>query len=333
MKRPPPRLAVLLAFALLAFLAPTVGCPANQCFLEICHGASCRCSISSCPDGAGYDTKQDRCRCLRGYFDIAGQCLTQQRANAYCGPGYAWLIQPGGRGGCQKLSCRPGDKLDERTGWCIPKEQLAQQAGVSLGQGQTLGCPAGQVLVVDGGKSACVPAAQSCAKDEVWNGQACAKTAQCPTGQAFDPSSGRCVPFAQSGGGDELQVDVQTWAHSTYGPPNGPGTPAFCSSFAKKPLSFGVSPGVTAAVRVTIFLTFPGSEVAKGQSASSAVFDVSNNPVPASGAEEVQAAVLSSFQALVAGGGRANTPGAQTTVRCLVTNASAPVVVPETGGV
>ena len=330
-----PRPAALLALAGLALtFVPLFGCPANQCFLKICTNGNCRCSISSCPEGAGYDTSQNKCRCLRGYFDIGGQCLTQQQATQYCGPGYAWFGNVStGTGGCQKLQCRPGDKLDEKTGWCIPKDQLAQQAGVQLGQGQTLGCPAGQVLVVDGGQSACVPAAQACAKDEVWNGQACQKTGQCPTGQQLDPALGRCVPYAQGGGDDELVVDVQTWTASTYGPPNGSGNPAFCASFAKKPLSFGISPGVTAAVRVTVQLTFPGSEVAKGQAQSFAVFDASGNAVPASGAEAVQSAVLSSFLPLVGGGGRASAPGATTTVKCLVTNASAPVVVPETGGV
>ena len=53
---------------------------------------------------------------------------------------------------------------------------------------------------------------------------------------------------------------------------------------------------------------------------------------PQPGAQEVQAAVISSFMPLVGGGGRASAPGAQTTVKCAVVHASAPVVVPETGG-
>src|SRR5688500_357070 len=98
--------ALALCAAVPFFVAPLAGCPANQCFLEICTGKNCRCSISSCQEGAGYDTKQDRCRCLRGFFDVAGQCLTQQQANSYCGPGYAWGGVPGQRGGCQKLQCK-----------------------------------------------------------------------------------------------------------------------------------------------------------------------------------------------------------------------------------
>jgi len=140
------------------------------------------------------------------------------------------------------------------------------------------------------------------------------------------------VPFAQGGGSSELVVDVQQWATSTYGPNGGAGNPAFCSSFVKKPLSFGITAGSSASVRVSIQLSFPGNEVAKGQAQSVAVFDASGNPVPQPGAQEVQAAVLSSFMPLVGGGGRGSAPGAGTTVKCTVVHASAPVVVPETGG-
>jgi hypothetical protein len=85
-------------------------------------------------------------------------------------------------------------------------------------------------------------------------------------------------------------------------------------------------------VRVQINLSFPGKEIAGGVAQSSAVFDASNNPVPSTGANDVQAGVQSSFQALKAGGGRASHDGATTTVKCSIVHASKPVVVPETGG-
>ncbi len=324
----------LLPVGLLALGAMTPllsGCPANACFLEICNGKNCRCSISSCAEGAEYDTRRNKCRCSKGFFDIAGQCLTQSKANEYCGPGYAWAGQPNGRGGCVKLSCRPGDTMDERTGWCIPKEQVAAQTGVQLGQGQKLGCTKGEVLVVNGGQAACVPQAQACAKDEVWTGQACAKTQPCGTGEAFDATLGRCVPYA-AGGGNEFVVNVQQWAYTTYGPPNGAGTPSFCGSFAKKPLSFGIGPGGGALVRVTVNLSFPGGEVARGTSTSSSVYDGSGNAVPPTGAAEVQASVQSNLNTLVQGGGRASAESATTTVKCSVLNGSKPSVVPEEVG-
>ncbi|NUP04723.1 MAG: hypothetical protein HOW73_01540 [Polyangiaceae bacterium] len=307
------------------------GCPANTCFLEICEGSNCRCSISSCTEGAEFDTNQNRCRCVRGTFDVAGQCLTQRQANSYCGIGYGWFVV-NGRGGCAKLGCRPGDQLDERTGLCIPNQQVAQQAGVQLGQGQKLGCNAGEVLVVNDGQSACVPAASTCAKDEVWTGTYCQKSATCGTGETFDPTLGRCVPYA-SAGSSGVTVDVQQWAYSTYGPQNGTGTPSFCGSFAKKPLSFGVGPGGSVMVRVVVGLTFGGGEVARGQAQTNAVYESSGAPVMPAGATEVQSAAASFLSPLVLGGGRASAETATTTVRCLVANGSKPVIVPdEIGG-
>jgi hypothetical protein len=303
------------------------GCPDNVCLLKVCDGrGNCSCSLSTCSDGAGFDTKLNRCRCLRGYFDVAGQCLDQAHANQYCGRGFAWQ-----QTGCVKLSCKPGDSLDLATGLCVPKEQVAAQAGVQVGQGQKVGCPAGQTLVVDSGVAACVPSDQACAKDEVWNGKACQKTVNCGTGASWDPVRQQCVAYSQSGG-DTVNVDVATWAMSNYGPNGGTGTPAFCSTFATKPWSFGVSEGQSAYIRVAITMSFPGSAISKGQVTTQAVYDFNGGPVPQKGADAVQAGAQSSFGALVAGGGKASVESMVTTVKCLVVNAAKPQAVPESGG-
>ena len=323
-----PRVGAALAVVLGGFVAAiSSGCPDNFCFLKVCNGrGECSCPVSSCSDGAGFDTTQNRCRCLAGFFEVAGHCLDQNHANAYCGRGYGWANT-----GCVKLTCKPGDSLDSTTGMCVPKDQVAAQAGVQVGQGQTIGCTQGNVLVVDNGKSACVPAAQSCAKDETWNGQACQKTASCPTGSAWDAARGQCVPFSQSGSSGAA-VDVVTWAQTNYGANGGPGSPSFCSTFATKPWSFGISDGQTAVIRVAISLSFPGQDVAKGQLSTQAVYDYSGGAVPPQGTAAVQSGAQSSFGALVAGGGKANQTQVQTTVKCPVVNASKPQVVPATGG-
>ena len=305
----------------------TTGCPENSCFLKYCENGRCSCPVSSCPDGAAFDIKQNRCRCVVGFFDVAGQCLDQTHANAYCGKGYAFQ-----GGGCVQLQCRPGDHLDLQTGLCVPKEQVAQQAGVQLGQGQKVGCPAGQVLVVDSGASACVPAAQSCAKDEVWNGSACQKTAACQTGSTWDPTRNQCVGYTNGGGEGALSVDVATWSASNYGPNGGPGTPSFCSTFAKKPYSFGIAPGSSAVVRVQITMSFADQSIQKGQLFTAPVFDVSNGPVGAKGTADVQAGAYTTFEALVAGGGHASVASFSTSVKCTVTNSAKPQAVPESGG-
>jgi hypothetical protein len=323
------RTSIALALVAAAVLL-LVGCPSNMCLLKVCTDGHCRCSISSCQDGAGYDTKQNKCRCLKGYIAVAGQCLTPEAANEYCGAGYHW-----GGAGCVKSECRPGDELDLSTGWCIPKAQVDQVAanmGVKVGQGEKLGCPAGEVLVIDGPAAACVPQAQTCAPDETWTGTACQKVVTCPTGSQWDAAQGQCITYAQTSD-DELTVNVGQWAQTNYGPNGGPGTAAFCGKFARKPWSFGVTAGNTAMLRVTVMLSFPDSEVARGAATATTVFDASGNPVPAKGAQEVTTAAQAVFAPLAQGGGRANAPTATTTVKCAVVNASAPQSVPTTGGV
>jgi hypothetical protein len=316
-------LAVALPFV-------TGGCPSNSCFLKICRGANCRCSISSCGDGAAFDTKQNRCRCLKGFIPLAGQCMTPAEANAYCGIGHHFE-----NGGCVLNRCAQGDELDQSTGLCVPRDrvnQVASQMGVEVGAGQKLGCPPGQKLILDGASAACVPLSQTCARDETWTGQACVKVAQCPTGSIWDPALAQCVQYAQGSESDELTVNVQQWASANYGPNGGAGTPAFCGMFAKKPLSFGIVGGSTAFVRVSIAMSFPGLEVAKGTVQTATVFDASGNPVPQKGAAEVDSAARSTMSTLVSGGGRSNTPTAATTVKCAVVNAAKPQPVPATGG-
>ena len=129
------------------------------------------------------------------------------QANIYCGKGRAWS-----KGGCVQLSCKPGDEIDQTTGWCVSHDQVNQVAanmGVAVGQGQKLGCPAGQKLVVDGQSAACVPLSQTCAPDEQWNGQACAKVLQCEVGVKWDPAFGQYVQYAQKTNSDELKVNIE----------------------------------------------------------------------------------------------------------------------------
>lgn len=321
-----------LGVAAIAALAAAVlgGCRGNSCFLKVCQGKDCRCSISSCSEGAAFDIEQNRCRCLKGYLAIAGQCLTPRDADAYCGAGHHFE-----NGGCAVDRCRPGDEIDQSTGWCVPREQVNRVAttlGVPLGAGQQLGCPVGQKLIVDGPTAACVPLAQTCARDETWTGQACAKVAPCPTGAIWDPTLAQCIQYAQGSGSNELVVNVSQWAFANYGPNGGSGTSAFCGAFAKRPLSFGLAEGSSAMVRISVMMAFEGGEISRGAVQTSAVFDGSGNPVPQKGAGEIDVAAKRIFSTLLLGGGRASTPTAATTVKCAVVNAARPQPVPSVGG-
>jgi hypothetical protein len=303
----------------LAVAAP--GCLSNACLLTVCDGPYCRCSASTCGEGASFDESIGRCRCLPGRALVRGRCVSPRVATAYCGAGYHFE-----NGGCAPNRCRPGDELDHATGLCIPHERVNQVAGnmgVNVGVGQKLGCPEGQKLVIDGPNAACVPLA----------GKACVKVLEtCPSGSAWDADQGKCVTFAKESPSEGLAVDVAQWAKANYGPDGGNGSAAFCNAFTKKPGSFGVNEGSTAMIRVSITAAFPEGQVAKGTVQTSATFAASGHPVPAKGAAEVQAAAQALLAPLAEQGGRAGAPSVMTTVRCAVVNAARPQAVPATGG-
>ncbi len=330
----PPRSFLVLgaAFTLgaLGAVGSLAGCLDNACLLKVCDGPECRCSISTCGDGADFDNRTGQCRCLAGHVPIGGRCMDQREADAFCGPGYRFQ-----GGGCFPATCPPGAQLDHATGQCIAAQQVAQVAtnmGVSIAPGQTLGCPTGTRLVIDGQAAACVPLEQTCARDETWTGQACAKVAACPPNAAWDAASARCVAYAQGSTEQGLGVDVNQWAATNFGPNGGPGMPAFCGAFAKKPWSFGVNAGVSAAVRVSVMMSFPEGQVAKGVVQTTTVFASTGGPVPPKGAALVDGAAHDVLASLVRQGGRARAATAVTTVTCPVVNAARPLAIPASGG-
>lgn len=322
---------LVLAAGTLGLGVTAPACFTRTCLYVVCDGPYCRCALSTCGEGAAYDSRIGRCRCLPGRELVGGHCLSREVANTYCGTGYHWE-----NGGCRAdQTCNKGDELDHGTGRCIPREQVnqvAQNLGINVGPGQKLGCPEGQKLVIDGPSAACVPLSQTCARDETWNGQACVKTrAPCPEGSAWDATRNGCVAFAQENPSQGLGVNVGQWAYANYGPDGGNGTASFCSAFAKKPWSFAVNEGSTAVVRVTVKLLFPELQIARGTVQTLSVFG-SGTPVPAKGGAEVEAAARAALAPLVEQGGRASAATATTTVKCIIVNAGRPAPVPATGG-
>jgi hypothetical protein len=305
----------------------SAGCPSNTCLLTV-NG---RCTWSTCPDGADFDTNRRTCVCQPGRIALGGGCLTFDAANRYCGKGAHFE-----NGGCAPNRCPPGLEIDQDTGMCITPQQARQVAsnmGVQVGQNQKLGCPPGEQLVVEGAQAACVPMNQTCGRDEIWDGRACRKAAQCPPGSGFDPPSGTCIKFASGADSKEYQVDLSTWVRTSYGADGGQGAPGFCGAFNKHPLAFGVKSGATMKVRVGVRVDVPAGEIARATAMTLATVDPSGQQVPAKGAAEVQQAALSVLASLVGGGGKANVATASTTVSCQVVNSSAPTAVSVSGGV
>jgi hypothetical protein len=308
-----------------AFSLLIAGCPSNTCLLTV-NG---RCTWSTCPDGADFDTRRKTCVCQPNRIVLGGGCLTYEAANRYCGKGAHFE-----NGGCAPNRCPPSLEIDQDTGACITPQQATQVAsnmGVQVGQNQKLGCPAGEQLVVEGAQAACVPAQQTCGRDEVWDGHACSKAVQCPPGSGFDPPSGTCIKFAGAES-NQYTVDLATWVRTTYGADGGPGTPAFCGAFNKHPLAFGVGAGASIKIKIGVQVQVPGGEVARASAMTIALTDPGGKPVPTKGAQEVQQAAQATLSSLVAGGGKANVSTAATNVTCKIVNSSAPTAVTITGG-
>lgn len=309
------------------------GCPSNFCLVKVCRAGTsdCSCSWSTCPSGSTFDTNRDTCVCERGRTSLGGSCLNAAEANAYCGKGNHFEPR-----GCVRNLCPAGQEISQDSGMCLPKaqvDQVAQNMGVPIGQNQKLGCPPGLVLVVEGaGAAACVPPQTTCTRDEVWNGQACVKSAQCPPGSIFDPGKSACIAYSKSEE-KEFTVDLQQWAWSSYGPEAGAGTASFCTAFSKKPLAFGVTAGGSARVKVTVALQAPSRQIAQTQVVTSGIIEASGAAVLPKGAAEIQRAAQDTLGTLVVQGGKSTQDTAATHVSCIILNPSAPISVPSTGGI
>ncbi|HEY3666807.1 MAG TPA: hypothetical protein VGL19_12430 [Polyangiaceae bacterium] len=303
-----------------------LGCPANTCLLTV-NG---QCKFSTCPDGSEYRTARHACVCRRDRVALGGGCLTVQAANQYCGKGAHYE-----NGGCAANRCPAGLELDQDTGACLTPQQTTQVAsnmGVEVGKNQKLGCPSGEQLVVEGQQAACVPLQHTCGRDETWDGSACRKTIQCPTGSTYDAPSNSCVNFATGAESSEYTVDLATWVRTSFGPDGGQGVSTFCGLFNKHPLAFGVRAGATLHAKINVTVQTPDRQISGSSATTFAVADPSGQAVPAKGAAEVQQAATSTLGSLIAGGGKANAAFAGTNVSCTIVNSSAPTAVTVTGG-
>lgn len=320
------------AVAVSAFAVLIAGCPSNMCLVRVCKGdmSNCTCSWSTCPEGSTFDTQRNTCVCERGRVSLNGACLTIEAANRFCGAGSRYENY-----GCVRITCPASQELDLQRNVCLPKQQVdqvGQNMGVPIGQDQRLGCPPGLVLVIENAQTAsCVPPQTTCARDEIWNGQACVKTRQCPPGTVLNTATNACITVAKEQD-DQYTVQLASWVQATYGLSEGDGTHAFCSGFNKKPVTFGVLPGGSIAVLADVTVQAPNRNVSQALVSTSGTVQASRQPVTAAGATEIQRAAQELLASLVQQGGRADNHVAHTRVRCIIVNAAAPTAVPATGG-
>ena len=321
--------ALNLAFvAALVVLIPAMsGC--GVCLVKMCRGYSnCRCTWDTCPSGTYFDDDSDTCVCTNGRVMVNSSCMTQDEANVWCGRGMKYDSSR-----CVAITCAAGMELDITTGQCLTRAQLnqvAQNMGIQVQAGETIGCKDGEELVVYGGQASCIPPESACTRGQTWNGKACVQTPQCPAGSLLSTQTGTCIQVSTSN--SEYTTDLLAWTAATYGTNGGNGTASFCSGFNKKPTVFGVGPGGSVRVLVDVTVQAPSRSAGGAYAETRGRVEASRAAFSQKGAEEIQRAAEELLVGLHTQGGKVTVNTAQTTVRCLIVNSARPVAIPESGG-
>jgi hypothetical protein len=323
-------LASLLARAsLLGFLALN-GCPKGQCLVRFqetdAHGnvKSNKCLLDTCPKNAS--SQNDQCVCNENFVTLGGACVTMDEANKSCGAGNQYS-----NGGCVAIACPAGQVLNAQTAVCESKaasdQAVAANAGVTLKEGQTVGCPAGYTYVVNGKEGACVPNELTCASGTKWDGSKCV-AASCPAGTAYDASTGQCVKLATTG--DEKTFSVQAKLKAAMGPD-------FCAPHSKNPSGFNVQPGQSLTIKVIVSVNVPGQNLEQAQLIAVRTTNIGGAELtpqmyPGVGRinKQVDEQVLPGIRSL---GGKSVEPNATAEVNCVIKRAPIQVVETHGGGV
>ena len=251
---------LLGAASLALLLVGTTGCPNGKCwvrFQQVENGQvkSDECLVDTCPKNSGYDNGKSACVCKTNFVTFGGACKTLVEANASCAKGYVYS-----NSACVAQSCPAGQVMNAASGGCENKTQtdavVAANAGVSIGQGQSIGCPAGQTYVVNGREGACVPNELTCGEGTRFENGACVAT-NCPAGTVFVAASNQC----QKIGNDASSFSVQVKLDSEM-------SQAFCAPHARNPAGFHVPPGGALTIKVSVTITVPGNQIDQAQLAA-----------------------------------------------------------------
>lgn len=321
----------LLGVAGLALFLSLTACPKGQCFLRFQETDSAgnvksnKCLLDTCPTNASF-TDGTGCACQANFVTLGGGCVTLAEATASCGVGNKYE-----NGGCIAITCPAGQILNAQTGACQSKQAsdqaVAANAGVTLKEGQAVGCPAGYTYVVNGADGACVPNELTCATGTKWDGSKCVAV-QCPAGNAYDAATGQCVKLATTG--DEKTFSVQAKLKAAMGPD-------FCAPHAKNPAGFNVQPGQTLTIKVLVSVTVPNQQLdqtalvsARTTNLGGAELTEKMYPGVARINKQVNEQVLTGIRSL---GGKSVEPNATAEVSCVIKRAPIQVVETHGGGV
>jgi hypothetical protein len=310
----------------------TAGCPSGKCYFRFQEVDSAgrvksdKCLLDTCPKGASFNDAAGGCQCEAPLVTLSGACVTAQEANASCGAAFTFQ-----NGACVAKTCPPGQVLDAQSGACQSKQAsdqaVAQNAGVTLKQGQTVGCPQGYTYVVNGSEGACVPNELTCGTGTRYEGGKCVAVT-CAAGTVFDAATNQCVKLATTEG--EKTFSVQAKLKASLGPD-------FCAPHARNPGGFGVQPGQSMTVKVTVSVQVPGNAIDQTQLLSVRTTNLGGaelTPQMYPGVtrinKQVQEQVVPGIRAL---GGKSIEPQATADVTCVIKRAPIQVIETHGGGV
>lgn len=216
--------------------------------------------VLGCHGGHGAGSPSSVAPCREGTVPLLGACVDATVGDAWCGP----AARMASSGGCVFRECAADEALD-LDGSCVP-------LGLVVRTGPA--CPAGATLVVASRHTACIPADDAC-----------------PRGRHLQGSS--CVSPPLPGPDTSGPVDIGAWAAHVLGPSGGPGTSETCRPLAQRPDLFGLSPGQSLTVHLSVRISVPDQDLSRVYA------DVRSQPMlPPSAEVLVRAAINTSIEGL-----------------------------------
>lgn len=318
------------AVSLLGLMTLLTACPKGHCWVRLkqvdASGKETNsCLVDSCPKNASF-TEGPGCVCSAGFVTLGGACVTEAEANQHCGIGNRYA-----NGACIAVTCPAGQILNAQSGGCESRaavdQAVAASAGVTLKEGQSVGCPSGYTYVVNGKEGACIPTESTCGAGTKFEGGQCV-TVACGAGTAFDAATGQCTKLATTG--DDKTFSVQAKLKAALGPD-------FCAPHAKNPASFNVQPGQSLTIKIAVSVSVPGNQIEKATASSVRTTNVGGAeltaqmyPGVAKINKQVDDQIIKSIRAL---GGKSIEQNASSEISCVIKRAPIAVVETHGGGV
>lgn len=220
--------------------------------------------------------------CREGTVPLLGACVDAAVGDAWCGP----AGRMASTGGCVFRQCASDEALD-LDGSCVP-------LGLVVRTGPA--CPAGATLVVASRHTACIPADDACPRGRRLEASRCVSPPPVPRPDVSSP------------------IDIAAWAARVLGPSGGPGASDTCRPLAQRPDLFGLTPGQSLTLRLSVRITVPDEDLSRVYA------EVRAQPAPQPPAAEslVREAVSSSLEALRSRGAQASAGVVDLEVGCTV---------------